>query len=357
MIAKQRARLTRPGVVNHQVTFGCALKLIAFVVHQRRLHAEEGFGSGARFQLGGTRQRCDHEAAGFGLPPGINNRAATVANLFVIPLPGFRIDRFTYGTHNAQTAASGAFNGPVAFRHQRANSGGCSVEQGHVVLVDDLRHPARFRPVGHPFKHQRGGATGQRAIEQIAVTGDPADIGGAPVNVVVMVIKNILKGAGGIDQIAAGGMQYAFWLPGRTGGIQNKQRVFRFNRHRFMLCAGLADKIVPPEIASLVPRRGFSGALKYDHILHAGHQRISQRVIDILFQRNGASGADTLIRCDHQLRVAVDHATRHGFRRKTAENHRVHGTNARAGQHRHGCLRHHRHINGHHIAFFNLKLR
>ena len=48
--------------------------------------AKEWSGGGTRFQFGRTRQRRDHEAAGFGLPPGINNRAAAVADFLVVPL-------------------------------------------------------------------------------------------------------------------------------------------------------------------------------------------------------------------------------------------------------------------------------
>ena len=35
-----------------------------------------------------------HDAAGFGLPPGIDDRAALAADLAVIPHPGFGIDPF-----------------------------------------------------------------------------------------------------------------------------------------------------------------------------------------------------------------------------------------------------------------------
>src|SRR5687768_17893660 len=38
-------------------------------------------------------ERRDQDAAGFGLPPGVDDRAAVVTDDAVIPLPGFRIDR------------------------------------------------------------------------------------------------------------------------------------------------------------------------------------------------------------------------------------------------------------------------
>src|SRR6266404_3394889 len=49
---------------------------------------------------------------------------------------------------------------------------------------------------------------GQRAINDIAVAGDPADIGGAPINVAVVIIEHILVGIGRPQQIAARGVQH-----------------------------------------------------------------------------------------------------------------------------------------------------
>ncbi|CZZ75718.1 Uncharacterised protein [Enterobacter hormaechei] len=102
VVAKQRARLTRPGVDDHQVAFGGPFLRIAFVIHQRRLHAEERTGCGTRFQLGGARHRGDHKTAGFGLPPGVHHRAFLVADFLPVPLPGFRVDGLTHGTEDAQ---------------------------------------------------------------------------------------------------------------------------------------------------------------------------------------------------------------------------------------------------------------
>ncbi|CZW34039.1 Uncharacterised protein [Enterobacter cloacae] len=102
VIAEQGTRLTRPGVSDHQVAFGGAFQRVAFVIHQRRLHAEERTGCGTGLQLRGARHRGDHEAAGFGLPPGVHHRAFLVADFLPVPLPGFRVDWLTHGTEDAQ---------------------------------------------------------------------------------------------------------------------------------------------------------------------------------------------------------------------------------------------------------------
>ncbi|SAI57474.1 Uncharacterised protein [Enterobacter bugandensis] len=102
VIAKQRARLARPGVCDHQVTLGSAFLRITFVIHQRRLHAEERTGCRAGLQLRGARHWGDHEAAGFGLPPGVHHRALLVTDFLPVPLPGFRVDGLAHGAEDAQ---------------------------------------------------------------------------------------------------------------------------------------------------------------------------------------------------------------------------------------------------------------
>ncbi|SAA50275.1 Uncharacterised protein [Enterobacter cloacae] len=96
VIAEQGPRLARPGVDDNQVTFGGPVQRVAFVIHQRRLDAEERTGCRAGFQLRGARHRGDHKAAGFGLPPGVHHRTFLVADFLPVPLPGFRVNGLTH---------------------------------------------------------------------------------------------------------------------------------------------------------------------------------------------------------------------------------------------------------------------
>ena len=109
--------------------------------------------------------------------------------------------------------------------------------------------------VGHALEHQRGGAVGERPVDDVAVAGDPADIGGAPVDVAVMVVEDILVRHRGIDEIAAGGVQHALRLAGRARRVEDEQRILRL--HLFRLAVGLdrRDLVVVPDVAALVPSR------------------------------------------------------------------------------------------------------
>ncbi|CCJ76924.1 hypothetical protein BN135_1988 [Cronobacter muytjensii 530] len=222
VIAEQRTRLAWPGVGNHQVAFSGALLGVAFVIHQRWLHPKEWTRGGTGLELGRARQRRYHEAAGFGLPPGVDNRAFFVADFLPVPLPGFRVDGLAHRAENAQRRAVSAVDGFIAFGHQRANGCRRGIENIDLMLIHHLRHAVGGWPVWHAFKHQRGRAAGERPVEQIAVSRNPAHIRSTPVNIALMVIEGVQKGCGRINQITAGGVQHPFRFAGRAGGIEDK---------------------------------------------------------------------------------------------------------------------------------------
>ncbi len=181
----------------------------------------------AGLERGRARQRRDQDAAGLGLPPGVDDRAAAVADHAVIPLPGFRIDRLADGAEQPQRGARGLLHRLVAGLHQRADRGRRGVEDVDLVLVDHLPEARHGRIVRHAFEHQRGGAVRERAVDDVAVAGDPADVGGAPVDVAVVIVEDVLVRHRHVDVIAAGGVQHALRLAGRARGVEDEQRVLR----------------------------------------------------------------------------------------------------------------------------------
>ncbi len=96
VIAEHRAHLARPGIRDAQVSGGLALEHLAFGVDDLRDHAEERLCRRARLEPRRTRQRRDQDAARLGLPPGVDDRAAPLADHVVVPLPRFRIDRLAH---------------------------------------------------------------------------------------------------------------------------------------------------------------------------------------------------------------------------------------------------------------------
>ena len=81
------------------------------------------------------------------------------------------------------------------------------------MLVDHLPEARGVGVVRHALEHQRGGAIGERTIDDIGVAGDPAHIRRAPIDVAVVIVEDILMRHGGVDEIAAGGVQHPLGVP------------------------------------------------------------------------------------------------------------------------------------------------
>ena len=196
MIAIDGAHLSRPAACNHQIA-GCrAFQDIAIGIHDLRHHAGQRQGGRARLQGGGAGQGGDQMPASLGLPPGVHNRAASVADHAMIPVPRFRIDRLAHRSQQAQAGAAGFGHGCIALAHQGADRRGRGVKDIDLVLVDHLPEARTGGIIRHAFEHQGGGAIGQRAIENITVTGDPTDIGGAPIDIALVIIEHVMMRPG-----------------------------------------------------------------------------------------------------------------------------------------------------------------
>ena len=159
------------------------------------------------------RQWRDHEAAGLGLPPGIHDRAALLADHGVVPAPGFRVDRLADGAQQAQAAQVVAVGPGVAEAHQAADGGRRGVEDGDAVLLDHAPPAVGVGVGGRAFVHEAGRAEEQRGVDDVAVAGDPAGVGGAPPAIFVLDVEDVLERGGGVDHVAAVGVQDALGCP------------------------------------------------------------------------------------------------------------------------------------------------
>jgi hypothetical protein len=67
-----------------------------------------------------------------------------------------------------------------AFLGQGADGGGGGIEFGTRYFSVMAQNRSKARIVGHPFKHDAGQTVDQRSVDDVAVAGDPADVGRAP---------------------------------------------------------------------------------------------------------------------------------------------------------------------------------
>ncbi len=99
VIAINSAHLPGPTIGDDEVAAGRAVEHAAIGIDE--LDLDTGKRAGRRAGLEGRRPRQgrDEDAAGLGLPPGVDDRAAALSDHMMVPQPGLWIDRFA---HRAQ---------------------------------------------------------------------------------------------------------------------------------------------------------------------------------------------------------------------------------------------------------------
>jgi hypothetical protein len=82
------------------------------------------------------------------------------------------------------------------------------------------------------------------------MSGDPADVGGAPVDVLVAQIEDQARGVLRAHGVAGRRMDHALRLAGGARGVEDEQRVLGVERLRFMPVGLLVDHVVPLDVPS-----------------------------------------------------------------------------------------------------------
>ncbi len=90
----------------------------------------------------------------------------------------------------------------IARTHQAADGCWGCVENINFVLLTNVPKARWCRVCWHTLKNKCGGTIGQGPVDDVGMTGHPTNISGAPIDITIMIIKNILVGHGGINQIA-----------------------------------------------------------------------------------------------------------------------------------------------------------
>ena len=134
--------------------------------------------------------------------------------------------------------------------------------------------------VGNALEHQRRGTVSERPVDDVAVARHPADIGGTPVDVAVMVVEDILVGHRGIDEVAARRVQDALRLAGGARGVEDEQRVLGLHLLGLAVRRGRGHRVVVPDVASRRPADLAAGAAHDDH--RVDHDMLARRDVDRL---------------------------------------------------------------------------
>src|SRR5690606_34426835 len=180
--------------------------------------AGQGRLRGARLGRSDAGQRADHDGAGLGLPPGVDDGGAVATDDAAVPDPRLGVDRFTDAAEHPERREVAAAGDLLALLHERADGRGRGVQDRDAVLLHDVPPAARLRVIRRALVHHLRGAVGQRAVHDVAVPGDPADVGGAPEHVTFgFEVEDVAVGVGGLQQVTARRVLDALGLSGRAG--------------------------------------------------------------------------------------------------------------------------------------------
>ncbi len=267
----------------------------------------------------------------------------------VVPHPRFRVDRLTDAAEQPQLRQVVLRRDVVAELHQRADRRRRGVEDRHAVLLADLPEAAAIGEGRRAFVHHQRRAGSERAVADVAVAGDPADVGGAPEDVVVLDVEHPLGRQLGAQQVTRARVLDALGLAGGAGGIEQEQWMLRVDPFRIASRRLACDQVVPPDVAALDHRHLVPRALQHDHGLDglAAHR---QRLVGRGLELDLVPAAPAGVGGDQAARAGVLDAVLQRQRREATEHHRVDRADARAGLHRDHGLRHHRHVDDHAVA-------
>ncbi len=237
----------------------------------------------------------------------------------------------------------------VALLHQRAQRGRCGVEYVDAMLGDHLPEAAEVREIWNAFEHQRHGAVGERPVNNVGVAGNPADVGGAPVDVARAVVEDVVVCRRDVDEIAAGGVQHPLRLTSAAGSIENEQRGLGVHLRWRALGAGGAECVVPPDVAPRLHDDCAAGAPHHQHVLDA--RRLRNRRVGVCLHRDiGLGTAHAGVLRDNQLALGIVDARDQAVGRERAEDDGMHRTNPRARQHRNRQFRDHLQVDADAVA-------
>ncbi len=205
--------------------------------------------------------------------------------------------------------------------------------------------PIAARRVGRALVDHRRGPVGQRAVDDVAVAGDPTDVGRAPVHVVVGVeVEHVLVGEGDLGEVAAGRVHDALGLGGGARGVEEVQQVLRVHVLGRAVGRGVGHQLVVPVVAALDHRHVVLAPLHDDDVLD--RRRLRHGGVDVRLERRDRTLPVAAVGRDDHLALGVVHPVDDRVGREPAEDHRVGRADAGAGEHGDRELRNHRHVDG-----------
>ena len=238
-----------------------------------------------------------------------------------------------------------------ALLHERPDHGRRRVVDRDPVALDQVPVPVGAGVARRPLELDGRRAVGERTVDEVRVPRDPADVGLAPVDVVVLDVEDPLRRGLDLREVAAGGVHDALGLARRARGVEDVEDVLGVHLLGRALVVGLVHQVVPVLVA----------ALRHVHVLA---ERCATTTLCMEGVSSRASSAFALrgvtlpprgpaVGGDEHLGLAVVDAVAQRVGGEGAEDDRVRGPDAGAGQHRDGQLGDHGQVDRDRVALLH----
>src|SRR5882757_8849178 len=79
----------------------------------------------------------------------------------------------------------------------------------------------------HAFIENAGGAKRERAINDVGMAGNPADVGHTPVDIFGMNVLVILGSSGDVGEVTTGAVLATLGFAGGAAGVHQEDEIFR----------------------------------------------------------------------------------------------------------------------------------
>ncbi len=225
-VTPDAAEHSRPRLGQHEVPAAAVADGATLLIDHVGRDSGERAHRGSRLGAGHAGQRGDHDAARLGLPPGVDDRARVATDHLAVPHPRLGVDRFAHRSEQAKRGQILALRQVISPLHERADRGGGGVQDRDLVALDDVPPAILLGGVGRSLVHDLGHAVGERAVDDVRVAGDPADVSSAPVHVSIgFQIEHVAMRVRDLGEVATTGVQDALGLTRGARGVEDEERV------------------------------------------------------------------------------------------------------------------------------------
>src|SRR5581483_5998745 len=321
------AQHSRPGLLEHKISTRTGGYRFSVHCDDFRNNSRERLCARSRLRRNSARNRRDHNVPGFGLPPGIDDRAAIMANNFAVPHPGLRIDGFTYAAQEAQATQLVLIWPLIAPTNERSNGSRSGIKNADLMAINDAPEAVGLGKVGRAFVHESSRAILQRAIDDVTVASNPADICRTPIGIIFAQVEHPFGGDVCTDRISAGGVYHAFGFPCCAGGVKDIERVFGIEWFRWTLVGSVGHQLVPPLVAPRLHVNGSAGALVHNNVLYCRGRL--QGFLNCMKQLDLTSSAIRAVLGDDGICLRIVNAINQRVRREPAKDYSMRRTDSR----------------------------